>query len=795
MHTIPSIRPVARGYHDAPAAGGSVTVIHEREVGAHRKRVEDPRLVRGEGQYVDDIHLPGTLEVAFLRSVYPHARILRLDASVARQQPGVVDIWDGARVKDVPRLPNTMPFKEKNVSPLPPLASERVTLAGYPIAAVVADDRYRARDAVDAIEVEYEPLPVVVNPERALEPDAPLVHPEFGTNVAYRIVKEGGDVEAAFASAPHTRSLRIIHSRVAQVPMEPRAVLASYDRAADLLTVWRSTQSPFANRAALAAVLGRPQESIRVIAPDVGGAFGAKSAIYPDELTAILMAMELGVPVRWSATRMEDLMFTLQGRDQTNLVDVAFDGDGRILGLKAKVIHNVGGVLLHPMAAPPSRVTDFATGAYRIPAARIEGIGVYTNTGPVGPYRGAGRPEAAYIAERTIEAVAQTLGLDPLEARRRNFVSPGHFPFKNAVGSVYDSGNYDQGLRRALEIAGYDGLRVEQRAARARGDLMGIGVATTIEVSAQGNEYGSVEIQPDGSVIARTGSSSHGQGHETSFAQVIADQLGVPFERVTVRHGDTADMPSGGGTGGSKSMVLGGGALSRASDKVRDKAVRVAAAMLEVSPDDLAYVRGGVEVQGAPERRLDLGDIARAAAEGIGLPDHERGLRDEDRFEAGGSAIPFAAIVAVVRIDRDTGRVRLTKMVAVDDIGTVVNPLIVDGQIAGGLTQGIAEALYERVAWDENGQPLTATLQDYAVPTAGMVPGYILDFTNTPSPHNPLGAKGVGESGTVSAPPAVTAAVLDALAPLGIHDLGMPFTSEKVWQAIQQAGANRVQSR
>jgi len=766
-------------------------VIAQREVGAHRKRVEDPRLVRGEGQYVDDLHLPGTVEAAFVRSLYAHARITRVDLAAAREAPGVLVAWDGSRLVDTPRLPNRVAIEDKHLSPLPPLAHEVATLVGYPVAVVVASDRYQARDAAELVAVDYEPLPVVIDAERALEPDAPILYPELGSNVAYRVAKEGGDVDGAFANAEHTLSLRLVHSRLAQVPMEPRGILASYDRAADLLTVWRSTQSPFLTRNMLSVALGRPEGSIRVIAPDVGGAFGSKSALYPDELTVALLAMELGVPVRWVSTRMEDFQLTLQGRDQDNRVEMAFGNDGIVTGLRVRTVHNIGGVLMHPVAAPPLRVTDFATGAYRIPAFRAEAVGVYTNTAPTGPYRGAGRPEAAFVAERAIEEVARSLGLDPVDVRRRNFIRPDQFPYTTPVGSVYDSGNYELALGRALEIAGYDRLREEQRRARERGDLVGIGLATTIEVSGQGFEFGSVEIDPDGTVVARTGSSSHGQGHETSFAQVVADRLEVPFERVKILHGDTAETPMGGGTGGSRSMVVGGSAMARASDGVKEKAVQVAAGLLEVSVDDLVYARGGVEVRGAPERRVELIEIAAAARESVGLAPDERGLRDEDRFEADGNAIPFGAAIAVVRVDPETGRVRLERLVAVDDIGTVVNPLIVDGQIAGGLTQGIGEALYEQVAWDDDGQLLTATLLDYAVPTAGMVPDYELDLTETPSPINPLGAKGVGESGCVSAPPAIVNAVLDALSPLGIRDLNMPLTSEKLWQAIRRAEAAR----
>jgi aerobic carbon-monoxide dehydrogenase large subunit len=747
-----------------------------REVGAHRKRVEDPKLVQGQGCYVDDLRLPGTVEVAFVRSAYAHARIRGVDLAAARSAPGVLAAWAGDEVKDRPRLPSRLKLDELKLSPLPALAHGMVTCVGYPVAVVVAENRYLARDAAELIDVDYEPLPAVTTAEEALASDAPLVWPDFGTNVAYHVVKEGGDVDGAFARN-RSLSLRLAHSRLAQVPMEPRAILAAYDRQADLLTVWRSTQSPFLTRAQLSAVLGRPESSIRVIAPDVGGAFGSKSAVYPDELAVALLAMQLERPVRWVSTRMEDLQLTLQGRDQTNLVDVAFTNDGRLTGLKVRCLFNVGGVLLHPIAAPPLRVTDYATGAYRIPAYRCDALGVYTNTVPTGPYRGAGRPEAAYIAERAIEAVARELGRDPVDLRRQNFLRPDEFPYTTPVGTVYDSGDYARGLARALEVAGYAELKAEQQRVQAEGkELMGVGLATTIEVSGQGQEFGSIEVEADGSIIARTGSSSHGQGHETSFCQVVAERLGVPFEKVRLVHGDTAELPTGGGTGGSRSMVLGGSALAASAETVKARAVEIAASALEVSPADLVYTEGGVQVVGVPERRLSLAEIAQAAG--------DAGLAHADTFVAPGDAIPFGAIVAVVRIDRETGKVRLDRLIAVDDCGTVVNPLIVDGQVAGGLTQGIGEALYEKIVFGTDGQLLTSTLLEYAVPKAAMVPDYELDLVETKSPNNPLGAKGIGESGCVSAPPAITNAVLDALAPFGVQSLDMPLTSEKIWRAL-----------
>jgi carbon-monoxide dehydrogenase large subunit len=761
------------------------------EIGVHRKRVEDPRLLRGEGQYVDDLKLDNVAEVAFVRSAHAHARITAIDTEAARASPGVLAVWTGADVKNLPRMPSrARGVEQHHVPPLPALAQEIVTMVGYPIAAVVATDRLLGRDARDLIEVEYQPLEPITSAERALDPDAPALYPEFGTNLMYS-VKRGNDqtVQQALDRAERQVHLRVQHSRLAQVPMEPRAIAAVYDRTTDRLTVWRSTQSPFLTRTTLSAVLGRPESSIRVIAPDVGGAFGSKSSLYPDELAVVLLAMRLERPVRWVSTRGEDLAFTLQGRDQVNLVDAGFTHDGEITALRVRCIHNVGGTQLHPVATPPMRVVDYASGAYRIPAYFAEGLGVLTTTGPTGPYRGAGRPEAAFIAERTIEEVGRQLGLDPIEVRRRNFIRLNEFPFTNGAGAVYDSGDYARALERALELADYAGLRAQQRTlreqARERGaplPLFGIGVATTIEVSGQGQEFGSIEVEPDGAVVARTGSSSHGQGHETSFAQVVASTLGVPFEMVRVLHGDTDETPTGGGTGGSRSLVVGGSALASSAEGIKQQALRVAAGLLEVSVDDVEYVDGGVQVVGVPDRRISLAQVANAAG--------PAGLHHDESFAAPADAVPFGATIAVVRIDRETGKVRLERLIAVDDCGTVVNPLIVDGQVSGGLAQGVAEALYERVVYDDNGQLLTSYLLEYAVPTADMLPDWELDLVCTPSPANPLGAKGVGESGCVSAPPAVVNAVLDALAPLGLDPvatpLDMPLTPEKIWRTIQR---------
>jgi aerobic carbon-monoxide dehydrogenase large subunit len=755
------------------------------EIGAHRKRVEDPPLLRGQGQYVEDLRLPGTVDVAFVRSTHPHARITRIDLEEARAAPGVLAVWSGEQVRHVPRVPVRIRMAELHASPLPALAQDVVTMVGYPVVAVVATDRSLARDAAELVQVEYEPLDPITDPEHALDSASPRLFPELGTNLGYRMHKEGGDVDAALARANRRVSLRVQHSRLAPVPMEPRGILASFDRAEDRLTIWRSTQSPFGTRTMLAAVLERPEASIRVIAPDVGGAFGAKTALYPDELTTVLLALELGLPVRWVSTRIEDLQLTVQGRDIVNHVDAGFTGEGIVTALSVRSVHNLGGVLMHPVATPPMRVVDYATGAYRIPAFRAEAFGVYTNTAPTGPYRGAGRPEAAMVAERTIEAVAHELGLDPITVRRRNLLKPDEFPYTTPVGSVYDSGRYEVVMDRMLEVLGYADVLGRQHQAREQrdGSLLGIGIATTIEVSAQGNEYGSVEVEPDGSIVARTGSSSHGQGHETSFAQVVADALEVPIERVRVLHGDTEQTPTGGGTAGSRSMALGGGALAVSSTSLKKRALEVAAGLLEVSVEDLVFARGGVEVLGVPERRAELSELVPAAG------GH---LLVEETFAAPESAVPFGASAAVVQVDPETGHVHLERLVVVDDCGTVVNPLIVHGQVAGSLAQGVAEALYERVVFAEGGELLSSSLLDYAVPKAAMLPDFELDMISTPSPNNPLGAKGIGEAGCVSAPPAILNAVLDALRPLGVESLTMPLTSERVWQAIQSTARYRT---
>ena len=758
-----------------------------RLIGAPIKRVEDPRFITGAARYVADIRLPGTLYVAFLRSPYASGRIRRLDISRARSLPGVVAVLTGEDVAGLGEMPVNLVVAGMRVPPHPLLVRDRVRAVGEPVAAVVAETPALARDALELIGVDYEPGPAVVDPEEALKPDAPLVHPEFGTNVAYTFGREGGDVEGAFARADRVVRLKIAHSRIAAVAMEPRGALAAYDPAAGELTVWVSTQSVYNVRNALAAVLGIPDHRVRVIAPDVGGGFGSKGCAYREEVLTAHLARILGRPVRWVATRSEDFLSTMQAREEVDYIEAAVTADGRVLGLKVESIYNLGAFLQLSTAMPPLRTPVYCVGAYDIPNVRSRVTAVFTNTVPTGPYRGAGRPEAAFVAERLMDAVAAELGLDPAEVRRRNFIRPEQFPYRTATGVVYDSGNYGAALDRALEVAGYSELRREQARARERGELLGIGLATYVELSAQGWESGAIRVEPSGRVTVLTGAVPHGQGHETAFAQLVADQLGVPIENVRVRYGDTAAVPVGIGTFGSRSAALAGSALVVAAERVKQKALQVAAHLLEAAPEDLVYEGGRVFVRGAPGRAVTLEQVARAAYSRSPAPGIEPGLEATAYFHAPQESYSFGAYVAVVKVDPETGVVRLEKMVAVDDCGQVINPLLVEGQIHGGLAQGIGQALLERVAYDEGGQLLTGSLMDYALPRADDLPAFTVDKTETPTPNNPLGVKGVGEAGTIGAPPAVVNAVVDALAPLGIRHLDMPLTPENVRRAIEAA--------
>lgn len=755
-------------------------------IGAPVRRVEDSVLVTGRGCYVDDIQLPGMLHMAFLRSPYPHAKILAIDTRAAKAMDGVIAVVCGDDLGEhlqVPIIPNVPGM---NVPPHPLLARGAVHAAGVPIAAVVACSRALAQDAADVIDVEYAPLPVVVDAEKALEPDAPLAREELDSNICYRATKKGSDVDRAFAEADHIVRMRIASPRLVALALEPRGVVAKPEPTGDL-TVWLSTQSPHRVRADLATAIGFPEHRLRVIAPDVDGGFGSKATLYREEALACHLALQLGRPVKWIATRSEDFLTTIQGRDQTMTSELAVTRDGTLLGLKVRVVANLGAYLHSISAIPPLRMMAMAPGCYQIRHCQVEVIAVFTNTVSTGPYRGAGRPEAVLNIERLLDKAARDLGLERLEIRRKNFIRPDRFPYRTGVNVEYDSGDYDKALTEALRLSDYDQLLRDRDAARARGELVGVGVSTFVEpTGGVGFESGTVRVERTGEITVLTGSSSHGQGHEMVFAQVAADKLRVSMEHVAVWHGDTLVIPQGVGTFASRSAVVGGGALAIALQRIVDKARRIAAHLLEAAAEDMVQVDGSFAVVGMPDKFVTWRQIA-AAAYGRPMPGLDPGLQETVFFDAGREAWSFGAHVALVRIDRDTGEPTLEKMVLVDDCGVILTPFIVAGQVHGGVAQGLGEAFYEQMHFSDDGQPLTGSLVDYAVPRAHTMPPLILGETVTPNPLHPLGVKGIGEAGCNGAPPAVANAVMDALAPLGIDHIDMPYTAPKLWAAIQTA--------
>ncbi|MBV9896796.1 MAG: xanthine dehydrogenase family protein [Chloroflexi bacterium] len=755
-------------------------------IGKRIRRVEDPRFLTGRGNYVEDVQPKDPLYLAFVRSPYAAARITRLDVAAAKSAPGVVLVATGddtANLADVPVIP--LPFAK--VPPHPPLARGRVACVGYPIVAVIAETAAAAQDAADLVEVDYEPEASVASAEAALAADAPKVHPSLDSNLCYVLKKDGGDVDRAFAEAEVTASVRVDSPRVAPIALEPRGVVAVPGDGAHKLTVWVSSQAPHGVRFDLSRVLGLNPPEIRVIAPDVGGGFGAKSGVTPEYILASHYALELNRPVKWAASRSEDVQVTTQGRDMLIYVDLAAKRDGTVTGLKLRCISNMGAQLHSASAIPPTFILNMGLGCYRIPNVRVETMAVFTNTPSTGPYRGAGRPESVLALERGIDRLADELGMDPLEVRRKNFIQPDQFPFTTALSAEYDSGDYARALDKALDLLDYSRLVQERDAARARGELVGIGVSTFVEPAGSiGGETGLVRVERDGRVTLVTGAHSHGQGHETSFAQVVADRMNVAVDQVRVIHGDTAAIDMGTGTFASRSMMLGGGAAVAAAEQVVEKARRIAASQLEATVDDVVPVEGGFAVAGAASRRVSWQQVADVAYGGNGAD--AISLEASEMFDPKREMWPFGTHLAVVRIDRETGRVLVERIVAVDDCGNVVNPLIVEGQVHGGIAQAVGQALFEEVVYDAAGQLLSGSLGDYAVPRAADMPPLVLDHTVTPTPFNPLGAKGVGEAGTNGCPPAIANAVIDALSPLGVTHLDLPFTPQRVWEAIQSAG-------
>lgn len=776
-----------------PRRGGET--LPKGYVGRPVKRVEDPRLLKGQATYVDDLRLPGLLHAAFLRSPHAHARIAAIRAEGARQVPEVVGVFTGAEINpSCGLLPCASPMEGQKSPRHTMLAEARAYFVGHPVAVVVARDRAAARDAIDRIEVDYEPLPVVVDPVKALEEGSPLTHPELGTNRAYRWSVEGGDVEGAFRRADRILRVRMIHQRLTPMAMEPRGCAALWNPAEGSLTLWTSTQVPHLVRMLLPGLIGVPENRIRVVAPEVGGGFGSKLNLYPEEVVVSHLAMRLGAPVKWIESRRENAAATIHGRDQIGEYEVAFKDDGTVLAIRSRTIADLGAYLQLLTPAIPTLTGLMLPGCYKLKAVRMEVLGVHTHKMATDAYRGAGRPEATYVIERVMDLVARELGMDPVEIRRKNFPKPSEFPFKTASGLTYDSGDYERALRKAQEIAPWDELVRRRAAARAQGRLYGIGVSTYVEIcalgpskmmSAGGWEWGSVRIDISGKVTVVTGATPHGQGQETSFAQLAADRLGVPMEDIVVLRGDTAVAPYGRDTYGSRATVIGGMAIVMSIDKIVAKGKVWAAHLLKAPVSKVVFEKGAFFVRGRPKKALTWKELAQESYLAKKLPPGvEPGLEASSFFEPPNCTYPFGTHIAAVEVDRETGQVRIDRYVAVDDCGPQINPLLVEGQVQGGIAQSIGQALWERTVYGEDGQLLTGEFTDYPIPRASDIPEYAMGSTVTPSPSNPLGIKGVGEAGTIGATPAVANAVLDALEPLGIRHLDLPLTPEKIWRAI-----------
>ena len=747
-------------------------------LGTAVRRVEDPDLLLGRAEFVDDLRVPDALHLVFVRSSYAHARVLLVDGDDARAMPGVVAVFTAADL-DLPLYEGLIKLNERCARP--PLAVDKVRFVGDAVAAVVAETREAAVDAAEAVIVEYEPLEPVVEPEAALAPDAPLQFEELGSNLAAVVTpKADGDV---LADADVVVRGRFENQRIAVMPMEGNAVLVAPGAERDPydVTVYLSTQMPHGAATRVAQMFELEPDRVRVIAPHVGGAFGGKPALGAEHCVVIAVARRLARPVKWVESRSENLISMPHGRGQVQYVELGCKRDGTITGLRVRIVGDAGAYAGFGGALGMGPTRMMAQGVYRIPRISFECAVALTNTTPMGAFRGAGRPEAAAKLERIMDLAAAELDLDPVEIRRRNFLQPDEFPYKTVMRAVYDSGDYDRALTEALRRADYDSLRAEQDRRLARGDrrVLGIGVSVYVEVTAggSGSEYASVRINRDGTATIRVGTSAHGQGHATAFAMIVADRLGIPLDHVHFVQSDTAEVPRGGGTGGSRSLQLGGSAVADAANRVLTHGRELAARLLEANPDDIVVMDDGrIGVAGVPARALSWADLAEAEP-----------IVEVADINQEGATFPFGAHVAVVEVDLDTGMVTPVRHIAVDDCGRILNPLLVTGQQHGGIAQGIAQALFERYVYDDDGNPLTATLTDYAMPSAAELPSFEASNTETPSPRNELGAKGIGESGTIGSTPAMQSAVVDALKHLGIRHIDIPCTPERVWRAIQDA--------
>ncbi|MFQ5855532.1 MAG: xanthine dehydrogenase family protein molybdopterin-binding subunit [Anaerolineae bacterium] len=770
-------------------------------IGVKVKRREDPELITGRAKYVADIQLDGMLHMAMIRSPFAHARIHSIDAGPALNTDGVVAAYTAEDInphmaQPLPMVANPDNYEVFRWPKRYPLAEGKVRHVGDPVAVVVAENPYTAADAAELVYVDYEMLPAITDPEAALLDNAPVLHEEWDDNLAYRAVAEGGDPstgsgqapDRAFADADVTIQVRLVNQRLIPNAIEPRAVIAQYDEAADSVTIWTTTQIPHAVQAAVVRALGMSWGRVRVVGPDVGGGFGAKANVYQEEFLAPFIAMRLGQPVKWVAGRGEDYLATNHGRDHIHIVELAADAAGRVQGLRLKGIADVGAYYMRATPIPGTHTVEMASGPYQIPNVRAEMTGVFTNKLSTEPYRGAGRPEAAYLVERAMDVLADEIGMDPAELRRRNYIQPDRFPFTTATHLTYDSGEYAGALDKVLEIVDYAGLRAEQaRRRETGGQLLGIGVASYVEICGFGPwETGSVTVEPDASVTVRSGTMPNGQGHVTAWSQIAADILQVPLEQVTVKCGDTAEVSRGVGTFGSRSAAVGGSAVATNAETVRQKAIEIAAHLLEAAPGDMTLGAGMFHVRGVPERAVTWQQVAQAAHAGHVPEGMETGLAGEEHFYTQGETYPFGTHICVVEIDPETGETKILRYVSVDDCGRVINPMIVEGQIHGGAAQGIGQALFEGAIYDEAGNLITGSLMDYAVPRPYHLPAFESHRTETPTPLNPLGMKGIGEAATIGSTPAVVNAVVDALSHLGIRHLDMPLTSQQVWQALQR---------
>ena len=769
------------------------------------KRKEDARLLHGQTNWTDNIQLPGTVHMAILRSPLAHAKITKLDISGALAMPNVVAAFGAAELGDLnASVPCVWPVTDDMVAPdFPALAKDKVRHVGDAVAVVVASDARSAADALEAIVVDYEPLDAVINMEKAISPDTAFVHDDKGTNTCY-VYNLGGGYDEKVKEADVVVKRRFINQRLIPVFMEPRSVVAAPMGMSDEITLWSSTQVPHILRLLLALVTGVPENNLRVVAPDVGGGFGGKLQIYREEILALQLARKMGRPVKWTETRSEDMVATHHGRDHIQDIEIAAKSDGTLVGLKVDLLANMGAFLQIITPGVPLLGMFMYPGIYKMGAYDFKCTGVFTNTTPTDAYRGAGRPEATYAIERIMDELAAELGMEPMELRKKNWIKHEEFPYTTIAGLTYDTGNYELATARALELFDYDGLRAEQKQRRDSGDKvqLGIGISTFTEMCglapsrtlgalkyvAGGWEHCTVRVLPTGKVEVITGTSPHGQGHETAWSQIASSILGIPVEDIEVVHSDTGRAPYGMDTYGSRSLAVGGQAIKAASERLIEKAAVIAAHQLECSTSDLEYINGVFQVKGDPEKAQPLGAVAFEAFTAHNLPDGvEPTLSAEATIDPQDFSFPHGTHLAAMEVDTETGKVTLRKYVCVDDVGIQVNPMIVEGQVHGGLAQGIGQALYEGAFYDEDGQPLNANMSSYLVPGAPDLPMFITDTTCTPSTTNPLGTKGVGEAGAIASTPAIINGVVDALRHFGVTDVAMPATPMTVWKTIQAA--------